>query len=280
MATPPEYNKHIRNALVAFTTLFNDISINRIDENGVVEQTIKVPVTISSKSKWWRKLRDQVREAPKGISRVLPKMGIDITGIRYDSSRAGVPTTKHVAEFPLLDSSSSSSSDSFHYKKRYQSYMRVPYTYDFELSIATNSMTDSLMILEQITPYFRPELSITINDQNTLDIDTDMTVILRDSTKESTRLDDFEEADLITWTLGFEMRGYMYSPVSSQGVILTSLVNLYDKLDEDNPNKIANIKAETLPETELDVNDPDTYETTITEYIDGFYHSSSSSSSS
>ena len=203
-------------------------------------------------------------------------MGADLVGMRPDPSRAGVATSRHTFDYPLYDSSSSSSSDSFAYKKRNTSYRRVPYTYDFELSIAAKTMTDSLAILEQILPFFKPDLSVTINDMDSLDIDTDIPVILRGVQKESTRNDAFDTLDLITWTLSFELKGYIYPPITASNVILDSLVNLYDMLPEDSPSKVADIRSETVAGVEYDADDATTYTTTTTEYV---YASSSSSSS-
>lgn len=254
-------------------TLFNDISIERMAADGTVDSIIKVPITFSDKSKWYRKLREEVSKNPKGVSRLLPRMGADLVGMRPDASRRGISTTKHVHEYTVTDSSSSSSTSR---TARNVSYRRVPFTYEFELSIATKTMTDSLAIIEQILPFFKPDLTVTINDMTSLDIKTDIPVVLTAVTKESTRLDAFDVLDVITWTLSFELRGYMYPPINKTGVILDSLVNLYDMMPDESPSKVADIRSETVPGVEYDINDPDTYNTTITEYV---YASSSSSSS-
>ena len=272
LTNQPFYHQSIRKMVVAFTTLFNDISIERMDD-GVVDSTIKVPITVSDKAKWYHAIRQELTENPPNVSRLLPRMGVDFVGMRYDSQRAGVATTKHVYDVPVLDSSSSSTAN--RYTERKRSYRRVSYIYDFELSIATKTMNDSLQILEQILPYFKPDVSVTINDMNDLNIDTDISVTLKDVSKDSNRLDGFDSLGLITWTLNFELKGYIYSPVSDTGVILDTLINLYDKMPEDNPNKVADIRSETVADVEYDADDPTTYNTTITEYD---YYSSSSSS--
>lgn len=274
MTGDPYYNKSVRNILAAFSTLFNNISINRLASDGSVDSTIKVPIVISNKSKWYRKLTEEIREKPKAISRVLPKMSIDLIGLRYDSSRQGIPTIKHVADVPVLDSSSSSNAAYFTTRKK--SYMRVPYTYDLELAIATKTMTDSLMILEQIVPFFKPDLSVTINDHNTLGIDTDVSFVIKDITKETNRFETFDELDLITWNIGFEARGYIYAPIADSGVILSTSIDIYESTSA--TTRVANISTNTISDVAFDIDDEDTYTTTITEYINGESSSSSSSS--
>jgi len=271
----PFYHKSIRRMCIVFTTLFNDISIDRETSGGVVDSTIKVPITFSSKSKWYRKLREEISSKPKDISRLLPRLGADLMGLRYDSSRTGVVTTKHSYDYPILDASSSSSSDSFYYKQRKKSFRRMPYTFDFELSIASKTMTDGLMILEQILPFFKPDVSVTINDINALDINTDVSVVLKDIAKETTRFDGFDSLDLITWTLSFELKGFIYGPIADTNVIIDTSINMYDDMPEESPSRVVEIQSETIDGIAYDIDDPDTYNTTITEYLFG---SSSSSS--
>ena len=277
MTGTPYYNKSVRKLVVAFTTLFNNIHIERETAVGAVDATLKVPITISDKAKWYSKLYEDLgntSSTPKSISRTLPRMGVDLVGMRYDSQRTGITTTHHVADVPALDSSSSSNAN--YYTERKKSYRRMPYTYDFELLIATKTMTDSLMILEQILPFFKPDLSVTINDHATLNIETDVSVTLKDVVRESTRRESFDELDLLTWTIGFELKGYVYSPVSDRGVILSTDINLYDKMPADNPNRVAVIEADVVAETEFDIDDLDSYTNVITEF--DYYTSSSSSS--
>lgn len=277
MTGDPFYHESIRKIVVAFTTLFNDISIERYTSSGAVDSTIKVPITFSDKAKWYRKLREELSATPPKISRLLPRLGADLIGLRYDSSRSGVATTKHIYDVPVLDSSSSSADNRYTQRKR--SYRRVAYVYDFDLSIAAKTMTDSLQILEQILPFFKPDVSVTINDIDSLNIDTDISVTLKGVAKETNRfLQGFDDLDLITWTLSFEVRGYIYSPVDNANIILDTLVNLYDKMPEDSPTKIADVTATVASDVEYDIDDTDTYTTTINEY--DYYNSSSSSSSS
>lgn len=274
MTGDPYYNKSVRNMLVAFSTLFNNISIARLGSDGSVDSTIKVPVIISNKAKWYRKLNEEIREKPKAISRILPRMAIDLVGMRYDSSRQGIPTIKFVNDVPVLDSSSSSNAAYFTTRKK--SYQRVPYTYDLEIAVATKTMTDALMIVEQILPTFKPDHSVTINDHTDLGIDTDVSFTIKDITKESNRFETFDELDLITWTIGFDAKGYIYAPVSNSGVILNSIVDIYETTSA--TSRVANITASTISEVPFDIDDEDTFTTVITEYINGVGSSSSSSS--
>ena len=55
------YHQHIRKAIIAFGTLFNNIQLRRSDENGDVLQSIFVPLSYAPKQKFI----DRIREAPE-----------------------------------------------------------------------------------------------------------------------------------------------------------------------------------------------------------------------
>ena len=46
------YHSHIRKAIIAFGTIFNNINIERKNSSGAVAQTIRVPLAYSTKQKF------------------------------------------------------------------------------------------------------------------------------------------------------------------------------------------------------------------------------------
>ena len=50
------YNKNIRNIVVLFGTVFNDISIKRLKADGTVEREFKVPIAYGPAEKFLSKL--------------------------------------------------------------------------------------------------------------------------------------------------------------------------------------------------------------------------------
>ena len=52
------YNKNIRNIVVLFGTVFNDISIRRVTSAGVVAEEIKVPIAYGPAEKFLVRLRE------------------------------------------------------------------------------------------------------------------------------------------------------------------------------------------------------------------------------
>ena len=53
------YNKNIRNIVILFGTVFNDISIRRTDASNVVKEEIKVPIAYGPAEKFLVRLREE-----------------------------------------------------------------------------------------------------------------------------------------------------------------------------------------------------------------------------
>ena len=83
------YHKQIRNTVIAFGTIFNNINIKRLDSSGNPLQNIKVPLSYSPKEKFIARLDQQqdLTGDDSSVAITLPRMAFDITGYSYDSSR-------------------------------------------------------------------------------------------------------------------------------------------------------------------------------------------------
>ena len=83
------YHKQIRNTVIAFGTIFNNINIKRLDSSGNPLQNIKVPLSYSPKEKFIARLDQQqdLTGDDSSVAITLPRMAFDITGYSYDGSR-------------------------------------------------------------------------------------------------------------------------------------------------------------------------------------------------
>ena len=145
--------------------------------------------------------------------------------------------------------------------KLYRQYMRVPYNITFNLFLFVGQAEDGLEVVEQIIPYFTPELNITINTQNILDndgdiVDTiphDMSLSLDDFTFEDNWPDDMDSRRRIEWTFSFTAKTYLYGLRREQGVITQSTVNAkdFDMYDPNNPIDYG-LQVTAEPEVALD----------------------------
>ena len=83
------YHKQIRNTVIAFGTIFNNVNIKRLDSSGNPIQTLRVPLSYSPKEKFLARL-DAQQDLTGDDSKVaitLPRMSFEITGYSYDPTR-------------------------------------------------------------------------------------------------------------------------------------------------------------------------------------------------
>ena len=207
------YNKNIRNIVILFGTLFNDINIRRSQNNTLI-QDLKVPIAYGPAQKYLAKIEQGSTDDEDfriGIS--LPRMTFEITSMVYDNARK-LQTTQQIKS---LDPNSTD--------KLLSTYTPVPYNYEVDLSIMVLNSDDGAQILEQILPYFTPEFQVTMNEMKTLGIKRDIPIILNSMTSEDDYEGDFLTRRTLVHTLSFTIQGHIYKPVSEQGIIREVDVN-------------------------------------------------------
>ena len=77
------YHETIRKVVVAFGTMFNDISIVRKDNSGDIIQSMKVPLAYGPRQKFLIRLRDDP-DLTKQVAITLPRIGFEIQNLSYD----------------------------------------------------------------------------------------------------------------------------------------------------------------------------------------------------
>ena len=220
------YHETIRNVIVAFGTMFNNIQIVRKNNSGAVIQTMKVPLAYGPKQKFLVRL-DQDPSASNSTAITLPRLGFEIGALSYDPVRK----MNRVQKFKKVKSSSSDSN------KLDTQYMPVPYTMDITLYAMAKNSDDALQIVEQILPYFQPDYTLTLNDMADMGIKKDVPIILTDVSYEDSYQGDFQARRAIIYTMSFTSKFFLYGPVTSSKVIKTVQVDQYANLPEVTPTR-------------------------------------------
>ena len=91
------YNKNIRNIVILFGTVFNDISVRRVDNANVVQEEFKVPIAYGPSEKFLVRLREAIDVTKGKVGLTLPRMSFEFTSITYDPARKLQTTKKHKA---------------------------------------------------------------------------------------------------------------------------------------------------------------------------------------
>ena len=220
------YHETIRNVIVAFGTMFNNIQIVRKNNSGTVIQTMKVPLAYGPKQKFLTRL-DQDPSLSSATSITLPRLGFEIGNLSYDPIRK----MNRVQKFKKVKGSSSNSN------KLDTQYMPVPYNMSITLYAMAKNSDDALQIVEQILPFFQPDYTLTINDMSDMGIKKDVPIILNSVDYEDSYQGDFVSRRAIIYTMSFSTKFFLYGPVTSSKVIKTVQVDQYSNLPDVTPTR-------------------------------------------
>jgi len=196
------YNEILRRTVIAFGTLFNNISIKHTNSSDQVVSVIKVPLAYGPTQKFLARL-NQSPDLNKPTSLTLPRMSFEFTGLTYDPSRKVTTTQTFIVKDPT---------DGSETKK---AYMPVPYNMQFELSIMTKLNDDALQIVEQILPYFQPSYNLTVELVEEIKEKRDIPIILENVTMQDDYEGDFSTRRVLLYTLRFTAKTYLFGPVGS-----------------------------------------------------------------
>ena len=212
------YHQHIRKAIIAFGTIFNNINVERKNSSGAVEQTVSVPLAYSTKQKFMTRIERVSDSSTRGeVALTLPRMGFEIQGLQYDPSRKTTIINKNKAVGVGDDVQTVRTA-----------FNSAPFNMNLALYIFAKNQDDGLQIAEQILPYFNPDFNVTINDLPELGIKRDIKITLDNVMYEDEYEGAFENRLSIVWTLNFTMRLNFYSNVANQSVIKKTIADIYN----------------------------------------------------
>ena len=253
------YHKQIRNTVIAFGTIFNNINIKRLDSSGNPLQNIRVPLSYSPKEKFIARLEQNtdLTGDDSSVAITLPRMAFDITGYAYDASRK---LNKNQKINKVTTNSDTT--------KLNTQYMPVPYDVKFELSVFTATSDDGLQIIEQILPYFQPDYTVTMIENSTMDTKRDIPFILENVNYEDSYTGALTSLRRITYTLSFTAKIYLYGPISTSAVIKKVSADLYTDTADKSPSRSERVTVTPNP-TSADKDDTYTYTTTLEFFDDG-----------
>lgn len=187
-----------------FGTLFNKLSIARYEDNYEV-QKMPVPINYGPYQKFLARIKqDPNLDKKPAIS--LPRMSFEIVDYRYDSSRKHNSVQKMGKRYNEADNG---------YK---YVWAPTPYEIDFNLSIMTKYSEDGTQILEQILPFFKPEMTVSVKLLDGYD-SYDIPIILNAVSTEDLYEGAFEERRSLIWNLSFTMKVWYFGPLSEASYI-------------------------------------------------------------
>ena len=238
------YNESIRKTIIAFGSLFNDISITRKDSAGTDVQTLKVPLAYGPKQKFIIRLEADPNLDMK-VAITLPRIGFEISGLDYDPSRK----LNRIIKKKLV-----SNTEDKKLKQMTTQYNPVPYNLNFELFIMAKNSDDGIQIVEQIIPFFQPEYTVSIKEVPEMDTIRDVPIVLNSINYEDTYAGNFTERRAIIYTFNFTAKGYVYGPVDTSKPITKSEVKTYADLQSAAPTRSQKITTTVTSGPDADDN--------------------------
>ena len=207
-------HQQLRRYVLAFGSFFDNLFIVRKDITETEKQRICVPIEYGPKEKWLTHIV-QDPDFMQAVAIILPRMSFEMTGINYDGSRK--VNSLNQLKFPSSTT-----------RQMARTYIGVPYTLSFGLDILVKFQSDGFQIVEQILPYFTPDLTFALQAVPSLGIVDQVPLTLQSISHTDNYEGDFEKRRIIIWTLGFTMKVFFYGPNRSQGRIEEVLVDIYN----------------------------------------------------
>jgi hypothetical protein len=208
------YNQILRKTVIAFGSLFNDITIKHTNSSNEIVSIIKVPLSYGPTQKFLARL-EQSPNLSNPTQITLPRMSFEFTGLTYDTSRKLTTTQTFLSK---------SVTDGTETKK---TYMPVPYNLQFDLSIMSKLNDDALQIIEQILPYFQPSYNITIKFVDDINEKRDIPIVLENITMQDDYEGNFDKRRVLIYTLKFTAKLYLFGPTSqaTKDIIKKAVIN-------------------------------------------------------
>jgi hypothetical protein len=208
------HHDQLRRYLIAFGQFFNNLELRRYDRAGAEVQRLLVPLSYGPKERWLSRLL-QDPNFLQGVQQILPRLSYEMSHIGYDSQRK----LKTLNNLRFVNDDNTTLS---------RVYVGVPYKLAFDLSLLTKTQEDATQVIEQILPYFTPDLAFAMKPIPDCELTDVIPIVLQNVTETDNYEGDFLKRRAIVWSLTFDMKVMFYGPLRNQKRITEVDVNLYD----------------------------------------------------
>ena len=221
------YPQSTYTSILAFSELFNDLTVRVYDKNNSIIGIKPVPLSLTPKEKIAAILSTtNVNDVDPQVDNYLPRISINMSGLSFDPERMRGKFERRLLNIEYnLDSN----------KKSMQTDVQsIPYNLTFEVTIWTKYMTDGMQLIEFLVPDFAPEKYVSFKERN-FGLEHKSKVTLTGVSPNFVYDLSENERRIITWTLSFTMESVMFKPMEITPEILCSTI------------KIANVMCKKVP---------------------------------
>lgn len=194
-------HKTIRIYTAVMGTLFNDLQVNKGGSN------ILVPLIYRGGDKSVIKsLENSLSDDETRVQLPLPMMTFKMVDLRYDPNRK-TSRLNRIRKAEITEGAVESQ------------YNRVPYTYMYEVSAKTKTLSELFQIVEQVIANFDPHIDIEVRDNPDLLQNSSIRIKLAGVSLDDQVEGDFEVLESHECTFQFELEGYAYKRTFTGKVI-------------------------------------------------------------
>jgi len=211
------HHQSLKNYTIALLDLFNDISVPRYNEDGSLLEEIKVPIQFGNRDKAFMLSDHDMENIHTGNVNIFPRMVLQFNSM----SKAQDRNTNKLLK--INKRKQDNDVDSLLYEYQYNA---SAYDFTFTIYLATRTFTDATIIIEQIAPMFRPDISLKIWEIDIQKEPTTVPVQIGDFDVELPDEMTDEDIRLVEVSFPLTVKGNLYLPISNQEIIKDIKLNM------------------------------------------------------
>ena len=224
------YYKQTRTSIAVFGSVFTDLKIARMNEDGTIDSLIPLPVRFSKGDRWFREIDFEDGVNPYATTK--PSLTYSLEDGVYDSVRKKFNNS--TPDIVDLDEDIA-----------YTLKTGVPYNLRFSATFHTDRLTDALQFLEQTLPYFEPNYTVEIRNHYIPDSTFQIPITLESFNV----MDDGDVTDderTVEVDMDFTMQWTYFGPKDEQASHLIKTIDVHMlSLENDEYGEIIKITPET-----------------------------------
>lgn len=219
------YPGSLYTSITAFADLFNNMSTRVFDKDGRIVGVKPVITTLAPKEKLASLLlKSDVNDIDPKVDNYLPRISINPIGYEWDSKRQkGFPYKRRLnIEYYDQDEIEGTNRS----RRVIQTDIEpIPYNISFDVVIWTKYDIDMKQILENILPWFAPEVQVSVKERNFGLERKEKVTLTGISPNNVIDLDESGRRILMT-NLTFSMETVLYKPIELSKEILCSIISI------------------------------------------------------
>jgi len=211
------FHNSIKNYTIALLDMFNNIHIPRFNSAGDKIDDFVVPIKFGNRDKAYILSEHDIENLHSGNVNTLPRMVLGFESMNKAPDR----DTNKLSKINKRKLQSDPASLLYEYH-----YNAVAYDFNFNIFVATKTFTDATIIIEQIAPMFRPDITLKIYEMDIQEEPTSIPVTLGDFSFTLPEDMSDDEIRIIEIEFPITLKGNLYLPITDAKIIKEINLNM------------------------------------------------------